>query len=344
MVLVWVSDSIAFWTTSIEQPVQKPFMRKSSDKIVSFVVINRNTADLLIRCLDHIFSSELEAPPQVIVVDNGSIDDSVERVKQIHSEVIVIEAGRNLGFAAANNRAFEKATGEFLLLVNTDAMLERTCAAKLLNLMKAIPRVGMAGPQLLNEDGSPQTSYEAVPTLATETLNRSLLKRLFPKRFPSKTRQLSDPEPVEALIGAVMMIRRTALDQLDGFDEDYFFFLEETDLAVRMRSAGWKVLHEPRATAVHLQGATANTLKVEARIEFYRSRYLFFQKHYTACSTIVLKTVLTVNLALNAAFLGAVHCLTIGKARGISEKLRVRKGLWEWHRDGCPDGTGLPRD
>jgi GT2 family glycosyltransferase len=319
-------------------------MRKSSDKTVSFVVINRNTADLLIRCLEHILRSDLDETPQVIVVDNGSSDDSVERVKEHHPGVIVIEAGRNLGFAAANNRAFEKATGEFLLLVNTDAMLEHTCAGKLLNLMKAIPTVGMVGPQLLNEDGSPQTSYEAVPTLATETLNRSLLKRLFPGRFPSKTRQLAEPEPVEALIGAVMMIRRTALDQLEGFDEDYFFFLEETDLAVRMRSAGWKVLHEPRATAVHLQGATANTLKVEARIEFYRSRYLFFQKHYTARSTIVLKTALTANLALNTAFLGAVQFLTLGKSQGVSEKLRVRKGLWEWHRAGCPDGMGLPRD
>ncbi len=82
--------------------------------------------------------------------------------------------------------------------------------------MESDPRIGMAGPQLLNDDGSPQTSFEAVPTLATETLNRSLLKRLFPNRYPGKGRVFTAAEPVEALIGAVMMIRKDALDELHG--------------------------------------------------------------------------------------------------------------------------------
>lgn len=319
-------------------------MQTSSHKALTVVVVNRNTADLLVRCLDHIFRSDLCDEPQVIVVDNGSTDDSVERVKRLYPPVTVLEAGRNLGFAAANNRAFQEARGDFLLLVNTDAMLQRDCASRLLDLMNAIPKVGMLGPQLLNEDGTPQTSYEAAPTLATETLNRSLLKRLFPDRFPGKSRRLSGPEPVEALIGAVMMIRKTALDELGGFDEDYFFFLEETDLALRMRASGWKVLHEPRAAAVHLQGATANTLKAEARIEFYRSRYLFFQKHYGERAMRVLGTVLSANLALNVVFLGLARMVTFGVSRGVSERYMVRKALWDWHRSGRPDGPGLPRD
>ncbi len=125
---------------------------------ISVVIVNRNTADLLIRCLAHVYASDLPHPPEVIVVDNGSTDDSVKRVEEAYPEVIAIEAGRNLGFAAANNRAFEKASGRFMLLVNTDAMLEKDCASKLLKLMENDPRIGMAGPQLLNDDGSPQTS------------------------------------------------------------------------------------------------------------------------------------------------------------------------------------------
>ncbi len=315
-----------------------------SETILSFIVVNRNTSDLLVRCLDHIYRSEIDGEFEVIVVDNGSSDDSVERVRRLDSRTTVIEAGRNLGFAAANNRAFEQTRGEFLVLVNTDAMMQRDCAGKLLQLMRQGQRVGMAGPQLLNDDGSIQTSYEAVPTLATETLNRSLLKRLLPHRYPRKTRRLSGPIPVEALIGAVMMIRRAAWKQLGGFDEDYFFFLEETDLAVRMRSAGWEVVHEPRASAVHLQGATANTVKTGARIEFYRSRYLFFRKHYGARSMSLLKRVLTANLALNVAFLGLLNAVTLGRSRRVADKYLVRRGLWEWHRAGCPTGHGLPRD
>jgi GT2 family glycosyltransferase len=298
---------------------------------------------LLVKCLDHIHGSDLGGTPQVIVVDNGSTDDSINKVRQNFPTVLVIEAGRNLGFSAANNRALAKATGDFVLLVNTDALLETSCARKLLDLMTAVPRIGMAGPQLLNEDGTPQTSYEAVPTIATETLNRSLLKRLFPGRYPRKDRGLSGPEPVEALIGAVMMIRKTALDQVGGFDEDYFFFLEETDLAVRLRAAGWKVVHEPRASAVHLQGATAKTYQAAARIEFYRSRYLFFHKHYGSRSMQFLRSVLKMNLLLNVLVLGVVRMVTLGKCRSVAAKYGVRKELWDWHRQGCPLGPGLPR-
>ena len=319
-------------------------MVESSGHLVSVIVVNRNTADLLIDCLDHIYGLDLEVPPQVIVVDNGSRDESVQRVKSAYPTVTVIEAGRNLGFAAANNRAFEKARGDFLLLVNTDAMLEKDCARKLLNLMIDDPSIGMAGPQLLNPDGSPQTSYEAAPTLASETLNRSLLKRLFPSRFPGKTRRLTEPEPVEALIGAVMMIRRAVLEEVGGFDQDYFFFLEETDLAVRMRSRGWKVMHEPRAVAVHIQGATARNYEASARIEFYRSRYLFFRKHYGAGATRILKSLLLANLTLNVIILGSATLASLGKAEGLAGKFRVRSELWKWHLQGCPTGPGLPRD
>lgn len=316
----------------------------SSPTPISVVIVNRNTADLLTRCLAHVYASDLPEPTEVIVVDNGSSDDSVQRVREAYPKVIVIEAGRNLGFAAANNRAFEKASGRFMLLVNTDALLEKDCASKLLTLMERDPRIGMAGPQLLNDDGSAQTSFEAVPTLATETLNRSLLKRLFPKRYPGKGRVFTGPEPVEALIGAVMMIRRDALDELHGFDEDYFFFLEETDMAVRMRKAGWRVFHEPAARAVHLQGATAKTYQAASRIEFYRSRYLFFRKHYGLGAMNALKAVMTANLALNALGLGVATAVTLGRVRSVAGQFRVRSQLWKWHLNGCPEGWGLPRE
>jgi GT2 family glycosyltransferase len=315
-----------------------------ADNPLSFIVVNRNTADLLVSCLDHIFQSNLRSSAEVIVVDNGSSDDSVSRAKESFPQVTVIEAGRNLGFAAANNRALQQAKGEFVLLVNTDALLEKGCAQSLSYVMESDSSVGMAGPQLLNADGSLQTSYEATPTLATETLNRSLLKRLFPAKFPGKHRRPSEPEQVETLIGAVMMIRRQALDQLGGFDEDYFFFMEETDLAVRMRQAGWKVVHDPRAEAVHLQGATAKTHQAAARIEFYRSRYLFFRKHYGVRAMRLLKSVMAANLTANVVGLGLTSLLTLGRVEKVSAKYGVRAELWIWHLRGCPEGAGLPRD
>lgn len=311
---------------------------------LSAIIVNRNTADLLVRCVDHILRSNLTCNAEIIIVDNGSTDDSVAKVKRAHSDVTVVEAGRNLGFAAANNRALENAHGEFLLLVNTDALLEPDCAKTLLDVMKAFPDTGMVGPQLVNPDRSVQTSYEAVPTIATETLNRSLLKRLFPSKYPGKNRTLAAPEQVEALIGAVMLVRRKALEQVGGFDEGYFFFLEETDLAVRLREAGWKVVHHPLARAVHLQGATAKTYHAGARIEFYRSRYRFFAKHYGKNQMRILKAVLLANLTLNVLFLGIACVATLGMVRAPVKRLSVRWQLLKWHLQGCPPGPGLPRE
>ncbi len=138
-------------------------------------------------------------------MDNGSTDDSVTLVNKLFPHVTVLEAGYNMGFAAANNLGVQKASGHFLLLVNTDAMLEKDCAEILLNLMERSPNVGMAGPRLLNADGSLQTSFESVPSMAAEILNRSLLKRLFPAKYPDSKQVFHSPVEVEALIGAVMI-------------------------------------------------------------------------------------------------------------------------------------------
>lgn len=316
----------------------------SSPPPLTVVIVNRNTEKLLVRCLKHVYGSRLAFQPVVVVVDNGSEDNSVEAARRAFPQTQIISTGKNLGFAAAVNKAsqlFQEA--RFVLLVNTDAFLEPHCAQNLLDLLEGRTEIGMAGPQLLNEDGSLQTSFEAVPTLATETLNRSLLKRLFPRRYPGKSVRYAVPTLVEALIGAVVMIRVEAFMEAGGFDEDYFFFLEETDLALRMRRLGWKVYHHPGARAVHLQGATAKTVESSSRIEFYRSRYTFFRKHYGAFQAGILKVVQVSNLTLSVVFLGVVGTLSVGRARGTLSRLEVKYALWLWHLRGCPDTMGLPR-
>jgi GT2 family glycosyltransferase len=300
---------------------------------------------MLTRCVDHVYSSRLQEEPIVVVVDNGSSDHSTRTLASKYPHVHIIENAKNLGFAAAVNRAMPRCRDAgFLLLVNTDAFLDPDCAQTLLEFLEAHPRVGMVGPRLLNPDGTPQTSFEAFPTLATEILNRSLLKRLFPKRYPGKHTAFASPTPVEGLIGAVVMIRVQALLEVGGFDEDYFFFLEETDLALRMRRKGWQVYHHPGAHAVHLQGATAKKMELESRIEFYRSRYLFFRKHYGRPSTFLLKSAQMANLTLEVGALGLVNAVACGNLPDIARRFTVRYGLWRWHLRGCPDGQGLPRD
>ncbi len=311
---------------------------------LSIIVVNRNTSRLLSDCLRHIFESEVMKTLQVIVVDNGSTDDSVSMVREKFPDVLLIEAGRNLGFAKANNLGFDSSTGKSILLVNSDAMLRKDCASRLIRTMESNPSIGMVGPQLLNKDTTPQTSYEATPTLLTELVGRGILKVLFPRRYPGRNLRPSGPIEVETLIGAVILISREAWENMRGFDEAYFFFFEETDLAYRMRKSGLLVYHDPDARAVHLQGATAKKYNAAPRIEYYRSRYIFFRKRYGKPGEIILKTALTINLTLNTIVLGLGTILTLGRSREIKEKFFQRLSLWIWHIKGFPKESGLPRD
>lgn len=316
----------------------------SQSEILSIIIVNRNTSGLLLECLKHIYESRSSRVLEVIVVDNGSTDGSVSEVRANFPEVRIIEAKCNLGFAKANNLGFGIATGDLVLLVNTDAMLERDCVRELVSFMETNPSVGMLGPQLLNQDGSRQTSYEATPTLLTELVGRGVLKILFPKRYPNRNLELSRPVEVETLIGAVILIRRTAWESMGGFDEDYFFFFEETDLSFRMRKSGWLVYHDPVAKAVHLQGATAKTYRAAPRIEYYRSRYTFFRKMYGRPSELCLKMALILNLTLNSLFLGMTALFAFGQSRKLNEKFSQRLSIWLWHVKGFPSDAGLPRN
>lgn len=319
-------------------------MIQTTPRTLSVIVVTRNTSDLLLNCLKQIYESDLSMKLEVIVVDNGSSDGSAAMVRSHFPQVILIEAGCNLGFARANNLAFQNSTGEYILLVNTDAMLEKECASRLVGVMEKDRSVGMVGPQLLNSDGSRQTSFEATPTLLTELVGRGVLKIFFPKRYPGRKVELRVPEEVETLIGAVILIRRTAWKSVQGFDEGYFFFFEETDMALRMRQSGWTVYHNPLARSVHLQGATAKNYNAAPRIEYYRSRYLFFRKMYGRASELALKVALTLNLTLNTLVLGMVALVCLGKSRKLNDRYFQRSAIWLWHVRGFPSSAGLPRN
>ncbi|MBM4309106.1 MAG: glycosyltransferase family 2 protein, partial [Deltaproteobacteria bacterium] len=188
---------------------------------------------------------------EVFVVDNGSMDGSVEAVRVGFPEAIVIQNSTNLGFAQANNQALRLAKGKYILLLNPDTQVKEGAIETLKVFMDNHPKAGAVGAQLLNSDGSKQNSIANFPSLATELLNKSLLRWLFPDRFPGKERDYNEPIEVESVIGACMMVRREAIEQVGLLDEDYFLFLEETDWCYRMKKAGWKVYHVPQADVYH---------------------------------------------------------------------------------------------
>ncbi|MDP8246589.1 MAG: glycosyltransferase family 2 protein [Candidatus Tritonobacter lacicola] len=310
---------------------------------VSFIIVNWNTRDLLDICLDSIHRTVFGCEYEVLVVDNGSTDGSLQMLREDWPDVRAIGNERNLGFAAAVNRGLREAKGDFYILLNTDAKLMKGAVETLIKFMRSDSRIGAAGPQLLNDDGSLQNSFSVFPTLLTEIVNKSLLKLLFPRKFPGKHAVGEEPVEVDSLIGACFCIRREAVEQVGALDEDYFFFLEETDWCLRMRKAGWKIYLVPSALVVHLQGKSADLAGAAARIEYYRSRYIYFLKHRGRGAVRFLKAFTVVRLAVDLVA-NCLSCFFIYHRKGLERyKRRISTYclLLRWHLKGCSGSEGL---
>jgi GT2 family glycosyltransferase len=308
---------------------------------LSIIIVNWNTKEYLVRCLRSIFETRKRDSREVLVIDNGSGDGSAEQVKRLFPDVRVIENRENLGFARATNQGLKEEAGRYALLLNPDTRVREGSIETLLSFMEAHPEAGIAGAQLLNADGSRQNSIANTPTLATELLNKSLLRWLFPERFPGKERVRSEPVDVESVIGACMIVRKKAVEEVGFLDEDYFLFLEETDWCYRMRRAGWKIYHVPAAEITHFQGKSAEMDIEKAKIEYYRSRYQFFEKHRGLFQKSLLALGLVVKLG--AEFLLMLFgCLLTGFRIGKWKKrLSIYARLLDWHLRFCPAGEGL---
>jgi GT2 family glycosyltransferase len=311
--------------------------------VVSVVVVSRNTCALTCAALQSVFDSEDQFSKEVVVVDNASTDETPAAVPREFPAVKYMRFETNLGFARANNLGAKEMRGEFLLLLNSDARLKPDTLAQAVTWMRANPECGIGGVQLLNADGSRQNSIANLPSLATELLNKSLLRRLFPERFPGKEQRFAQPIEVESVIGAFMLIRGKVWRESGGFDERYFFFLEETDFCRQARERGWKVYHLPQAQAWHGQGQSGRQTPVAVRIEYWRSRYAYFRKNCGMLANGVLRVGLRVRLFVDWLSSGLMLLMTAGRAPRWRHRWEVTTALWRWHFLGCPDGMGLPR-
>ena len=278
---------------------------------------------------------------EIIVVDNGSQDGSEGEIERAFPSIHLIANKRNLGFSKAVNQGLQKASGRYALLLNPDIQVKDGAIERLVSFMDVHSDVGVAGAQLLNSDGSKQNSIANFPSLATELFNKSLLRWLFPKKFPGKERRYSGPVEVDSVIGACMMVRREALDQVGLLDEDYFLFLEETDWCYRMKRAGWKIYHVPQAEVYHFQGKSAGAVKKRAKVEFYRSRYHYFKKNRGSLQWFTLLSGLMIRLVFELLMMTVASLVTFFAIKGWLRKLSIYAYLFWWHLRLCPEGMGL---
>lgn len=299
----------------------------------SIVIVHRNGVQMLLDALAALMRA-VGKNDEIILVDNGSSDDSLKQVREDFPVVLIIENGCNNGFARACNQGLAKASGEFILFLNNDAFLPPEALDRFVEDFSAYQKAALIGGLLVGEDGSLQRSAGVAPGLLSEM---GLVRRKHPD-----VSSATEAVEVETLVGACMAFRRSAADAAGRLDEDFFFYFEETEWCVRLRRLGWKVMLDPRIRITHLKGASTRAVRRDAQIEIFRSRLLYYRKTMPFMLALLLSLWRVLRLIINAVMHFVLVALTFGQAQSLREKLIIYSMQLAWLVAGCPDTWGLP--
>ncbi len=273
---------------------------------LGIVIVNYNTKDLLLACLDSIYQSKGALSFHVIVVDNRSSDGSAEAVRAAFPQAEVIESPYNGGYAYANNLALRRFgfwdqpgreprpdAPRYVLLLNPDTLLPPDALARMVAFLDAHPQAGAAGPKLVRPDGSlDRACRRSFPTPEVSFWRLTGLSFIFPKsrRFGRYNLTYIDPDEtieVDSVVGAFMMVRREAIRDAGLLDERFFMYGEDLDWAYRIKQAGWQIWYYPEVTVLHYKGASSRQRSSESIRAFYDAMRRFHRKHYWARTPLV---------------------------------------------------------
>jgi len=254
------------------------------------IVVNYRSTDLVFDLLQSIYQSNASYLNKLVVVDNGSGDDSFEQLKaiirrlRIEDRVYVLDTGRNAGFGAGNNFGAKEICRylpkpDILWLLNPDTLVNQTNLSEALRWFDTDPSVGIVGTGMVDEAGKRSLAGHRDLSPIGEFIGAAGAFRVL-NRWSVSDPSLDRPGPVDWVSGASLLIRTEVFEELAGFDEGFFLYFEEVDLCRRARRAGWKVIYEPRTSILHLEGKTTGVQKSQPMPRYwYESRRRFFLKH-----------------------------------------------------------------
>ena len=253
---------------------------------VSIVFTNWNVRDLLRDCLRSVYEKTKDLTYEIIVVDDGSTDGSVEMLRREFPEVKLVINERNLGVAKSYNRGVAVTSGRFIQMLNTDMVLINNAIKILMDFLENHPEAAACAGKLRNRDMSPQISYGSFPSFTQALVDVLFIKELLPflpvpSLGVSPDDSITEPIEVEYLSGADMMIRREVIEKIGFFDELYTSYCEETDFCYRiLHKTNWKLFFVPAAEIVHFGGMSFQHVREYQLQLLYSSYNKFFKKHH----------------------------------------------------------------
>jgi hypothetical protein len=264
--------------------------------VLSVVIPSWNTKDYLAACLAHLAAAE-KPSCEVIVVENGSSDGSLEYLRAEHPEVQVIANARNEGFARGSNQGMRAARGRYVLLLNTDTEVAPDAIARLVGFLEQHPEHAAVAPRLVNRDGSTQRTVQEFPTLATALFFSTPLERWFPnsrelRRYFMRNWDQESSRDVDQPPAAVLLLRREVLEQVGLFDEELWLFYNDVDLAKRIRAAGHRTRYLAEATVLHHVGGSTRKF-ADFVATWQRDRLRYYRKHHGRIGGLWLKACVT---------------------------------------------------
>lgn len=256
---------------------------------VSIIIVNYNTKDLILQCLQSIFEHTIDISFEVIVVDNASNDGSCDSIKEKFPQVNLVSSENNLGFGKANNLGARLASGTFLFLLNSDTLLIENSIKILIDFFDKSNdhTIAVVGCKLLDLNKKPHISYGNFPSIYQEIFEYGLFK-IFKKYYreklsPSIIDNSTEIKNVDYIIGADMFFKKSVFDSISGFDEDFFLYYEETEICFRLKKLGYKIVWNPNTSIIHYLGSSG---KSDEKFNYWifeqlqRSKNLYYKKCY----------------------------------------------------------------
>jgi len=254
---------------------------------ISLIVVNYNAGDALFDCI----TSVMGRVGEIVIVDNASSDQSIERVEKIFGSdvcVTIIKLPENLGFSKACNIGYKHASGQYLFFLNPDCVVEPDTVQTLCAGLENHPGTGMAGGLLLNPDGTEQAGgRRLVPTpwrSFVKAFGLSFLGTFFPKTFSDFSLHdqplPSVPVSVEAVSGACMFVKREAIESVGLLDEAYFMHCEDLDWCMRFRENDWQIVFVPKAKVIHAKGTCSRSRPIFVEWNKHKGMTRFYKKFF----------------------------------------------------------------